>query len=158
MVRAWHGRGMASVNQTWSHCVNQVGKTHSKPLAARHGRGTAWARHVMCECAFKQTLNTQVPNPCRRQSLSDRQVAVVLVCTIKKVELIFEMRVTSDSLTGPSIYPLRFLQSVIPNLTSLQTCLSYHSITVNHYIHSCGARKFINVITKACHCSGLWDS
>jgi len=22
-----------------------MGKTHSKPLAARHGRGTAWARH-----------------------------------------------------------------------------------------------------------------
>jgi hypothetical protein len=32
---------MASVNQTWLHCVNQMGKTHSKPLAARHGKGTA---------------------------------------------------------------------------------------------------------------------
>jgi hypothetical protein len=42
MVRPWHGRGMASVNQTWPHCVNQMGKTHSKPLAARHGRGMAW--------------------------------------------------------------------------------------------------------------------
>ena len=31
--------GMASVNQTLPHCVNQMGKTHSKPLAARHGRG-----------------------------------------------------------------------------------------------------------------------
>jgi hypothetical protein len=37
MVRAWHVRGMASVNQTWLHCVNQMGKTHSKPLAARQG-------------------------------------------------------------------------------------------------------------------------
>ena len=47
MVRAWHGHGMASVNQTRPHCVNQMGKTHSKTLAARHGRdmGTAWARH-----------------------------------------------------------------------------------------------------------------
>ena len=36
---------MASVNQTRPHCVNKMGKTHSKPLAARHGRGTAWARH-----------------------------------------------------------------------------------------------------------------
>ena len=52
MVRAWHGRGMASVNQTRPHCVNQMGKIHSKPLAARHGRGTAWARHAMCESAF----------------------------------------------------------------------------------------------------------
>jgi hypothetical protein len=56
MVRAWHGHGhgMASVNQTRPHCVNQMGKTHSKPLVARHGRGTAWARHAMCESAFRE--------------------------------------------------------------------------------------------------------
>ena len=53
MVRAWHGRGMASVNQTRPHCVNQLGKTHSKSLAARHDRGTAWARHAMCELALR---------------------------------------------------------------------------------------------------------
>ena len=45
-VWAWQGNGMASVNQTRPHCVNQMGKTHSKPLAARQGRGTAWAWHV----------------------------------------------------------------------------------------------------------------
>ena len=47
MVGAWHGHGhgMASVNKTRPHCVNQIGKTHSKPLAARRGRGKAWARH-----------------------------------------------------------------------------------------------------------------
>ena len=45
MFGAWQGHGMASVNQTRSHCVNQMGKTHYKPLAARHGRGMAWARH-----------------------------------------------------------------------------------------------------------------
>jgi len=39
MARSEHG--MESVNQTRPHCVNQMGKTHSKPLAARHGRGTA---------------------------------------------------------------------------------------------------------------------
>jgi len=50
MAWAWHG--MASVNQTRPHCVNQIGKKHSKPLAARHGRGTAWARHATCESAF----------------------------------------------------------------------------------------------------------
>jgi hypothetical protein len=27
MVRVWHGRGMASVNQTRPHCVNQMAKT-----------------------------------------------------------------------------------------------------------------------------------
>jgi len=44
IVGAWHKHGMACVNQTGPHCVNQMGKTHSKLLAARHGRGTAWAR------------------------------------------------------------------------------------------------------------------
>ena len=52
MVRAWHGHGMASLNQTQPHCVNQMEKRHSKPLAARHGRGTVWARHALCESAF----------------------------------------------------------------------------------------------------------
>jgi len=46
MVGALHGCGMASVNQTRSHCVNQIEQTHSKPLGARHGRGKSWARHV----------------------------------------------------------------------------------------------------------------
>jgi len=50
---------MASVNQTRPHCVNQMGKTHSKPLAAQHGRGMAWARHAMCESALKEMLHSQ---------------------------------------------------------------------------------------------------
>ena len=45
MAGAWHGHCMASVKQTRPHCVNQMRKTHSKPLAARHGRGTTWVRH-----------------------------------------------------------------------------------------------------------------
>jgi len=45
MAWAGHGHGMESVNQTRPHCVNQMGRTHSKPLAAQHGRGTAWGRH-----------------------------------------------------------------------------------------------------------------
>jgi len=44
MVRVWQGCGMASVNQTQPHFVNQMGNTHSKPLAARH---------AMCESALK---------------------------------------------------------------------------------------------------------
>ena len=48
MGRAGHGHGM---NQTRPRCVNQMRKTHSKPLATRHGRGTAGARHDMCESA-----------------------------------------------------------------------------------------------------------
>jgi hypothetical protein len=44
MVVAWHGRVMACVNQTMLHCVNQMGKTQSKPLVEQHARGPAWAR------------------------------------------------------------------------------------------------------------------
>jgi hypothetical protein len=50
---AWSEHGMASVNQTQLHCVNQMGKTHSKPLVVRHGRGMAWARHATCESALR---------------------------------------------------------------------------------------------------------
>ena len=53
MVGAWHGHGMASVNHTRPHCINQMGKTNSKLLAVRHGRGTPWARHAMCESALR---------------------------------------------------------------------------------------------------------
>jgi hypothetical protein len=42
MARALYGRDMVCVNQTRPHCVNQMGKTQSKPIMARHGRGTAW--------------------------------------------------------------------------------------------------------------------
>jgi len=56
MVRAWHGHGMASVNQTRPHCVNQMEKANFKTLAARHDRGTAWARHGMCESVLTPLL------------------------------------------------------------------------------------------------------
>jgi hypothetical protein len=41
----WSEHGMTSVNQTRPHSVNHMEKKHSKPLAARHGRGTVWAWH-----------------------------------------------------------------------------------------------------------------
>jgi hypothetical protein len=34
-----------------------MGKTQSKPLAAWHGRGTAWAQHGKCELAFTVVVN-----------------------------------------------------------------------------------------------------
>jgi hypothetical protein len=37
MAQAQHGRGMACVNRTQLHCVNQMGKTQSKPLVSWHG-------------------------------------------------------------------------------------------------------------------------
>jgi hypothetical protein len=42
MVMAWQENGMACVNQTRPQYVNQIGKTQFKPLAERHGRGSAW--------------------------------------------------------------------------------------------------------------------
>jgi hypothetical protein len=53
--RVWFIK-MWSVDQTRAHCVNQMGKTYSKHLAARHGRRTAWARHAMCESALTLIL------------------------------------------------------------------------------------------------------
>jgi len=32
-----------------------MGKTQSKPLAARNGRGTAWAWHAICELVFNDS-------------------------------------------------------------------------------------------------------
>jgi hypothetical protein len=52
IVGARQGHGIACVNQARSHCVNQMGKTQSKALTTRHGRGTAGERHSMCEFAF----------------------------------------------------------------------------------------------------------
>ena len=52
-----HGMGMAwqvLIKHGRTVYVNQMGKTHSKPLAARHDRGTAWARHAMCESALNR--------------------------------------------------------------------------------------------------------
>jgi hypothetical protein len=77
MVVAWHGRGVACVNQTQPHCVNQMGKTQSKHIAARHGRRMAWERHGMCELDFTRllasvtqfrylSLNLQQTYPCLR--------------------------------------------------------------------------------------------
>jgi hypothetical protein len=55
---AQHEYGMAYVNQTWSHCKNQVGTTQSKSLVTQRGRITAWARHCMCELALRTTRST----------------------------------------------------------------------------------------------------
>src|SRR5215510_499485 len=53
----------------FTHCVNQMGKTQSKPLAGRHGRGTAFTlRTVDFSCVVSslffavmvKTLNTSL--------------------------------------------------------------------------------------------------
>jgi len=47
MVRSGHGCGMASMNQTRPNCVNEMGKTHSKPSVERHGRSIICALSVL---------------------------------------------------------------------------------------------------------------
>jgi hypothetical protein len=46
MIVAWLRRGMACVNQTWPHCVNEIEKTQYKPLPTRHGSGMETAKYV----------------------------------------------------------------------------------------------------------------
>jgi len=46
MAWAWHGK---FESDTAALCKSNG----ERPLAARHGRGTAWARHVMCESTFR---------------------------------------------------------------------------------------------------------
>jgi hypothetical protein len=47
---------MACVNQTRAPCVNQVGKTQSKSLAARYGMGTAWYMLIGLKKVFLENL------------------------------------------------------------------------------------------------------
>jgi len=61
------------------HCVNHMGKTHSKPLATRHGRGTAWARHAMCESALKLLKEY------RHQLINEQSMLHIVFCDIKLV-------------------------------------------------------------------------
>jgi hypothetical protein len=54
-ARVRQRRGIACVNQTRPHCAYQMGKTQSKPLAARHDR--AGERHGICELAFRDLVD-----------------------------------------------------------------------------------------------------
>ena len=81
MVGAWHGQDTASVNRTRPHCVNQMEKTHSKPLAARHGMGAVWERHAMCESAFTH-LSTMPSNSlkCSLQFNAASSITIQIKC------------------------------------------------------------------------------
>ena len=49
MVGARHGD---CESDTAVLCINEMGNICSKPLAALHGMGAAWARRAVCESAF----------------------------------------------------------------------------------------------------------
>jgi hypothetical protein len=78
MVRAWHGRGRASVNQTQPHCVKQMGKTHSKPLVARHECGMGTACYVWI--GLNSAAVTRIEAP---------YVALNLRCLYTRLNLLF---------------------------------------------------------------------
>ena len=82
---AWSEHRMASVDQTRPHCVNQMGKTHSKPLAARHGRGMAWARHAMCESALRHFSIMQMRRVVERRHCSRPPLSA---CTSRRSALV----------------------------------------------------------------------
>jgi hypothetical protein len=72
MVVAW-ARCMACVNQTRPHCVNQIGKTKSKPLAVRHGRG------MVCVNQPRHPLNMTLGGPHSHSSGSGEEKNVSLL-------------------------------------------------------------------------------
>jgi hypothetical protein len=79
------------MNQTRPHCVNQMGKTHSKPLAARHGRGTAWARHAMCQSAL--ILQCLVLASTAFTDIHRDTVGDILSSVFRKLRLLFQISV-----------------------------------------------------------------
>jgi len=79
MVTARHGHCMAGVNQTRPHCVNQMGKMYTKPLAARHGMGTEWSRHGHGMLCVNRPLEHSVVYAilaCTQQRVSKTRVIV----------------------------------------------------------------------------------
>jgi len=69
----WHGRGMASVNKTRLHCVNRMGKTHFKPLAARHGRGLLCVNRPL-SAIFVASPHTQTSHPSTNVETTDHKL------------------------------------------------------------------------------------
>jgi hypothetical protein len=54
---AWSEHGMASVNQAWPHCVNQMGKTHSKTLSGMAWQGNGMGAACYVSIGLKYVFN-----------------------------------------------------------------------------------------------------
>jgi hypothetical protein len=82
MGAAWHGRGMASVNPTRLPCVIQMGKTHSKPLAARHGRGMLCVNRPLWDCFTFYLLSDAAPVSNSKMELGNapRNMQLAQIC------------------------------------------------------------------------------
>jgi hypothetical protein len=81
-----------------------MGKTHSKLLAARHGRRTAWARHAMCESALRvrQKLWGDLIIAVRKQ-----RPASLMHNKHRCVSLQSQRRTSDDATPSRSIVPCR---------------------------------------------------
>ena len=131
---AWSEHGMASV-KTRPHCVNQMGKTHSKPLVARHGRGKAWERHAMCESAFIQRYLETLGKDYRLRDVNTRRT-VSCTYTLTQIQL---------SMTTPRIKMLNewggtFVMRVSRQITPMHVFLisiRTHFIFFFSLIHQC---------------------
>ena len=108
---AWSEHGMASVNQTRLHRVDQMGKTHSKPSVAWHGTEMAWARHAMCESAF-----TVSPVGCP---------AIPYFCTLSHKHYSFQKKVTKHKMC------------VLIFSTTFVLNISYSKKNSARYYHKC---------------------
>jgi hypothetical protein len=51
-----------------------MGKAQNKPLAARHGRGTAWTQHAICELALRREAIAFMSTRVRRMYSSHSKV------------------------------------------------------------------------------------
>ena len=69
---AWSEHVMESVNRARPHCVNQMGKTHSKPSAARHGRGTACYVWIGLQMFITENEGRPAVEDCRSTLYSDK--------------------------------------------------------------------------------------
>jgi hypothetical protein len=74
------GIGMAGENQTWPHCVNQMGKTHSKPLTAWHGHGMLCVNRPLL-CAMLRLLYCTVWASSHQIVIKCVDVVTEWVCT-----------------------------------------------------------------------------
>ena len=107
---------MASVNQTRSHCVNQTGKTHSKPLAARHGMGAASARRAMCESAF--SVMKQMSLACLTKSTNVLLTLAIPMCYLIHVQYKISVK-TQQFITLNTILG-RLVSTLLSHLHALQ--------------------------------------
>ena len=81
---AWSEHGMASVNQKRTHCVNQMGKTHSKPLAARTWQGNGMGTAFYVWIGLRSHLNSTQGTCCNRLLPAQNAGTTPFVHTIRQ--------------------------------------------------------------------------